>query len=151
MECPICTFEFDTEKRKPLLCKCGNSLCLECISLLVAKYNNTYTCPLCKFIQNNYKKSPLPENKSIQKLILKLDSLRSPTKEKGSLTDPLILHESDTQTLPNKIPEDFNEFITITGIFILLCLFLPWVLFIQIITAMIGVSDSMSSCGEFIM
>lgn len=130
MECPICSFDFDDNKKQPLLCKCGNSVCKDCITLLVQKKNNVFTCPLCRTVINPYSKTPLPVNRQISSLVAELDCLRSPTKEKSSLTEPLVSKSIQVQSKDYQKPPEFNEYITVTGISFILITHLPWVRFI---------------------
>ena len=84
-----------------------------------------FTCPLCRYVINSYNKNPLTVNKEISKLLAQVDCLRFPVKEKSSLTDPLLLRHIETQSSDYEKQKEFNEYITIVGIALLLLLFLP--------------------------
>ena len=127
MECPICSYEFDDSKRKSLLCKCGNSICEDCVKALVVRYNGTFTCPLCRYVRNQYHRSPLPENKQVTRLMQEIDCIRNPTKEKCELTEPLICRNAQVQSSDCERPKEFNEYIAVIGITVLFGLFFPWV------------------------
>jgi hypothetical protein len=130
MECPICTYNFDNKKRQPLICKCGNSICEECVTLISTRSNGAFLCPLCKYTIKDYFNNKLPYNKPISQLVIELDSINNPFKEASALTDPLILQNVETQyTEPYKANE-FNEFITVLGLLILFGAIFPWVFYI---------------------
>ena len=128
MECPICSFDFDGKTRKPLLCICGNSICIDCVELLIIKHNGAFNCPLCRYSRNNYRSNPLPENKQIVKLMIELSDARFPTKEKSELTEALIFKNSEVQSSDNEKPKEFNEYVTVIGILFLVLLYIPWVI-----------------------
>ena len=127
MECPICSFEFDNDKKTPILCICGNSICKECIQLLVDRNNRAFICPLCRYIRNPYKNNPLPVNTQIVKLMLEVDVIRYPFKEKESITEPLIVKSVDIQSEGNVRPKEFNEYVSLIGIVAICILTTPWV------------------------
>ena len=128
MECPICTFEFDANDRKPLLCRCGNSICNECVALIVTRNNNSFVCPLCKFHQGAYKTNPLTFNRAIQELMVEVDCLNNPTKEKEMLTEALISRNSEVQASEPIFHKEFDEYIAVMGLVWMLVLFFPWVI-----------------------
>lgn len=127
MECPVCSYEFDDTKRKSHLCKCGNSICEDCIKALVARSNGSFTCPLCRYVRAQYYRNPLPENKQVTRLMQDIDCIKHPTKEKSELTEPLIFRSIQVQSSECERPKEFNEYITVIGIFVMISLFLPWV------------------------
>jgi rubredoxin len=128
MECPICTFEFDSEKRKPKLCRCGNSICEECVLLIVSRNQNTFICPLCKFHLNDYRKNTLTPNNALQALMMDLDALKNPIKDKSTLTEALICKTQEIQANESMAIGEFNEYVTVFGIIAMLVLFMPWVM-----------------------
>lgn len=127
MECPICTCEFNGTSQKPLLCKCGNSICEECVTLIVVKGGNNFTCPLCKYSVKGYKESALGINKALETLILELEALRVPFKERSVLTEKLILKNQETQFCEETNIKTYNEFISVYGVLTFAFAFLPWV------------------------
>ena len=127
MECPICSYEFDDNKRKSLLCKCGNSICEDCINALVTRSNGSFICPLCRYTRSQYHRNKLPQNKQVIKLIQEIDCIRNPTKDKCELTEPLVYRSAYVQSSDFERPKEFNEYITVLGISVMISLFLPWV------------------------
>jgi len=127
MECPICTYEFNAKHRKPLMCVCGNSICEECVSLIVVKNGNSFICPLCKHSLFNLKDLGLSVNKSLLKLVLELEALEFPFKESSMLTEKLITRYRETQFNPELSAKRYNEYVNVYGILMFALLFLPWV------------------------
>ena len=127
MECPICISDYDSKEKRPLLCRCGNSMCEECVKLMVMKGLNTFTCPLCKQIIKGYKENSLPLNTHLQKLTDRLDILRFPVRDKNTLTEVLIQRDVGCQYETNIIHKKYNEYLTVAGISIWAIVFLPWV------------------------
>jgi hypothetical protein len=127
MECPICTFEFDAKTRKPLICICGNSICEECVTLIVVKSGNNFVCPLCKYTLKNIKDLGLGVNKTLLKLVLDLEALQFPLRESSMLTEKLITKDIETQFSPEFGVKKYNEYINVYGVFGFALLFLPWV------------------------
>jgi hypothetical protein len=146
MECPICISEFDNESKKPLLCTCGNSICEDCVNLMVLKGANTFTCPLCKFTVKSYKDHSLQKNSHLQTLVDRLDILRFPVREKQCLTERLIYREAGSQYEETSKKSSYSEFLSVFGISLFAVVFLPWVRKMQTILYLLGSGLSEETC-----
>ena len=78
MECEICKFEWDFEKRIPRILNCGHSFCENCLKNLVKNSNNNkIKCPKCEniiIINNINEINKLKKNISLLKIFDKFET-----------------------------------------------------------------------------